>query len=118
MMTIDQLAERLALARTSPMRPILPSYRDEFAVALVLQGYDLSRAHRMAFEEIEDNDGVLQMLARHHAAVEAHALLDVVRENGPVVIDAMGDGNLAWRPLDYGTWTLLSERAKRGEVAE
>lgn len=34
------------------------------------------------------------------------ALAEIVHKNGPVVIDAYGEG-LAWRPLDYGTWTVL-----------
>ena len=34
-------------------------------------------------------------------------LLNIVRENGPVVIDFY-DECLHWRPLDYGTWTPLS----------
>lgn len=33
----------------------------------------------------------------------------LVRENGPIVIDVMGE-DLAWRPLDYGTWTPLVTR--------
>lgn len=32
----------------------------------------------------------------------------IVHRNGPVVVDWMGE-NLAWRPLDYGTWTPFED---------
>lgn len=38
---------------------------------------------------------------------EARAVAKVVHENGPVVVDFCGE-DLAWRPLDYGTWTPLA----------
>lgn len=43
---------------------------------------------------------------RHRARVSdgREALGKVVHSNGPVVIDFMGE-DLAWRPLDHGTWT-------------
>lgn len=59
------LNELVSAVRQASMVKIEEADRDEFAVALVLQGYDTSRAHRMAYEELEDNDGALQMLARH-----------------------------------------------------
>jgi hypothetical protein len=37
----------------------------------------------------------------------------IVHENGPVVLDFMGD-DLAWRPLDYGTWTPLPTPPAKG----
>jgi hypothetical protein len=44
--------------------------------------------------------------------VEAIAELQrLTLENGPIVIDKHGDG-LAWRPLDYGTWTALTTPAE------
>lgn len=45
------------------------------------------------------------------------ALAKVVQENGPVAIDAMGEG-LAWRPLDYGTWTQLALSATPSDSGE
>jgi|GEM_PF-3062247 hypothetical protein len=67
--TVDQLLER---ARVTKIVAIAPQDRREFARALVLQGYDAPRAHRMAYDdrgEIKDNDGALQMLARHRLAM-------------------------------------------------
>ncbi len=58
-----------ALAADAKMLPIIDADRIEFGRALILQGYDASRALRMIQEEIEDNDGVLQMLARHRVAI-------------------------------------------------
>lgn len=63
--TSGQLSARAA---TTVMVRIEPCDRREFARALVLQGYDAPRAHRMAYDtsgEIKDNDGALQMLGRH-----------------------------------------------------
>jgi hypothetical protein len=47
--------------------------RAELAVAITIRGYALDRAHHMLFdpndrEYVEDNDGALQMLARHRVA--------------------------------------------------
>lgn len=58
-----------ALAADAKMLPIIDADRIEFGRALILQGYDASRALRMIQGEIEDNDGVLQMLARHRVAI-------------------------------------------------
>ena len=74
MMTIEQLVlrvDRTIRDRYAKPIPIEQVDRDEFAVALVIQGFAPGRAHRMAFEEIEDNDGALQMLARHRIATVA-----------------------------------------------
>ena len=69
-MTVDDLQERVAATRRAPMAPVNRFDREEFAVALVLQGYDALRAHTMAFETIADNDGALQMLARRRVAIQ------------------------------------------------
>ena len=55
----------LEMARSTIMVPISVEDRAEFGRALVLQGYAPERAARMAMREILDNDGALQMLARH-----------------------------------------------------
>lgn len=68
MLTFRELSDREMMTRRDGMVPITEADRDEFAVALLLQGYSLARAHRMAFDEIDDNDGALQMLARHRIA--------------------------------------------------
>ncbi|MYL97045.1 hypothetical protein GR702_04565 [Novosphingobium sp. FGD1] len=57
--------ELLELARAARMVPITAEDREEFGRALVLQGYTPEPAARMAVGEILDNDGALQMLARH-----------------------------------------------------
>jgi hypothetical protein len=49
------------------MVPIERCDREEFARALVLQGYSPTRAEKM-MHELPDNDGALQMLARHRIA--------------------------------------------------
>ncbi len=61
-MTAGDLIE---LARAARMVPITAEDREEFGRALILQGYSAARAARMAGGEILDNDGALQMLARH-----------------------------------------------------
>jgi hypothetical protein len=53
------------LARAARMVPITPEDREEFGRALILQGYAPERAAHMACVGILDNDGALQMLARH-----------------------------------------------------
>jgi len=66
--TGDQLRERAA---GTAMVEIAPADRREFARALVLQGYDIARAHRMVYGDcgaVQDDDGALQMLARHRLA--------------------------------------------------
>lgn len=55
----------LELARAARMVPITAEDREEFGLALILQGYSAEHAARMAGGEILDNDGALQMLARH-----------------------------------------------------
>lgn len=55
----------IELARSARMVPITAEDRIEFGRALILQGFPPERAARMAAEEILDNDGALQMLARH-----------------------------------------------------
>ena len=61
MMTPGQVLE---LARCARMVPITLDDRVEFGRALVLQGYSPARAVELA-TTIEDNDGAIQMLARH-----------------------------------------------------
>lgn len=66
-MTLDHLTagSLIELARSARMVPITVDDRIEFGRALILQGYSPERAARMAAREILDNDGALQMLARH-----------------------------------------------------
>lgn len=59
------------LARSVKMVPIIPEDREEFGRALILQGYAAARAAQMAAVEILDNDGALQMLARHRIRYSA-----------------------------------------------
>lgn len=64
-----------------------------------------------------DEEYTVQAFARcaHEAVIASRAtdnalsaeLRRVALTNGPVVIDNYGEG-LAWRPLDYGTWTPLA----------
>ncbi|KQX19373.1 MULTISPECIES: hypothetical protein [unclassified Sphingomonas] len=51
-------------ARATEMVEIEQIDREEFGRALILQGYSAIRAAEMA-RELPDNDGALQMLARH-----------------------------------------------------
>lgn len=55
----------LELARAARMVAITAEDREEFDRSLILQGYEPHCAARMAGGEILDNDGALQMLARH-----------------------------------------------------
>jgi hypothetical protein len=65
-LTLDLTAGGLLeIARVTQMVPVTVEDRAEFGRALVLQGYSPKRAARMATSEILDNDGALQMLARH-----------------------------------------------------
>lgn len=70
-------------------------------------------AHRAKGNEFDAN---LLKEAREALAALPHpereerlkeALEKIVRNNGPVCIDFWGE-DLAWRPLDYGTWTPLA----------
>jgi len=73
-MNRTQLAARVAeLKAAGPTMIPTDDDRAEMAVALVIQGFELDRAWRMAFdpdyhEWLKDNDGALQMLARHRLA--------------------------------------------------
>lgn len=68
MLSAGQLFERVREVGDSPLAEVTQSDRDAMAVALVFQGYTCGRAAHMAFVELEDNDGALQMLARHRIA--------------------------------------------------
>lgn len=80
MMTINALRAHAASTR---MVPVTEADRDEFARALVLQGYDAPRAHRMAYDELEDNDGALQMCARVRLAATIDRLGNSPADAGP-----------------------------------
>ena len=59
-------SEMLAVAdRSSAHVPITSADRKQMALGLFFQGYPAGRACEIAFVELEDNDGALQMLARH-----------------------------------------------------
>ncbi len=60
------------LAHRAVMVPVILEDRIEFGRALILQGYAPARAAVMA-ERIEDDDGALQMLARHRIRYSAEA---------------------------------------------
>lgn len=62
--TGEELYGRACFASCSPMLPITLADRLEFGTALVIQGYPSSQAAMMA-NDLEANDGALQMLARH-----------------------------------------------------
>lgn len=66
-MTLDHLTagSLMELAQSARMVPITAEDRIEFGRALILQGYAPERAAYMARVGILDNDGALQMLARH-----------------------------------------------------
>jgi hypothetical protein len=72
-MTLEHLTagSLVELARSARMVTITSEDRIEFGRALVLQGYAPARAARMAAGEILDNDGALQMLARHRLRFSA-----------------------------------------------
>jgi len=64
-----------------------------------------------ALEQVrKDADARIEALeAKVKEAVEALAeIAQAIKANGPIVVDAMGEG-LGWRPLDYGTWTPLAK---------
>lgn len=48
--------------------PVEQCDRHAMALALFFQGYSAGQACHKAFVELEDNDGALQMLARHRLA--------------------------------------------------
>lgn len=68
-MKIQQL---LDLAHRAEIVTVTLEDRIEFGRALILQGYAPARAVCMA-EQIEPNDGALQMLARHRIRYSAEA---------------------------------------------
>lgn len=71
MLTPSQLFAE-AQAIVSADRPAVEQCdRHAMALALFFQGYDAGRACQIAFVELEDNDGALQMLARHRIAITA-----------------------------------------------
>lgn len=65
MLTAGQLFEAAQSIVGLAHCEILSCDRDALAVALFFHGYSAGQACRIAFVEIEDDDGVLQMLARH-----------------------------------------------------
>lgn len=59
------------VARAGALAPhvtIEQADREAMAFGLYFQGYPAGRACQIAFVELEDNDGALQMLARHRLA--------------------------------------------------
>lgn len=62
------------IAASTRMVPISVEDRVEFGRALVLQGYSPERAAYMATTGILDDDGALQMLARHRIRYSKGAL--------------------------------------------
>lgn len=67
---IPSAASLLEVANATRVVPIIVEDRIEFGRALILQGYAPLRAVLMA-ESIPDNDGALQMLARHRLRYSA-----------------------------------------------
>jgi len=69
-MTEDQVYGEAARVAASPMLDIREDDRKALAVGITIRGYAADRARRMLFdpsdpEYVPDNDGALQMLARH-----------------------------------------------------
>lgn len=60
--------------------PVTLEDREQMAIGLFLQGYSAGRAGHLAFVELGDDDGALQMLARHRIAAENHP--EPAREEG------------------------------------
>jgi len=70
MKSAAQLVEAANRVIATGMVPVTQDDRDQMAIALFIQGYPSGRAAHMAYVELGDNDGALQMLARHRLAVE------------------------------------------------
>lgn len=93
MLTVEEVAERAA---ATTMVEIIEADREEFAIALVLQGYAPARAHQMAFETIGLDDGALQMLARHRLA-----RVDAIRGKAMNLLGAFGGDVPDWLRTEY-----------------
>lgn len=110
----ETVAQLLARTEATRMVEIVPEDRREFARALVLQGYDAPRAHRMAYVDLMDNDGALQMLARHRRGYASHAvsaLIDAARATSAIRPTNWEDDEdpeqaAAWKALDQALATL------------
>ena len=63
--TPGQLIEWAKTVQAVHHYPVSNHERAHFALALYFQGFSAGRACEKAFVEVEDNDGVLQMLARY-----------------------------------------------------
>lgn len=76
MMSVTELANRVALHEAARASfAVTVADREQMAVALALQGFAIDRAHAMCFDVhdrgyLRNNDGALQMLARHRSAAE------------------------------------------------
>ena len=68
MLTASQLFSLAQSIETAGFVEVTQPDREQMAVALFFQGYAAGRACQIAFVELEDNDGALQMLARHRIA--------------------------------------------------
>lgn len=64
-LTAGQLAE---LAAQIQHVPVSLADRRQMAIGLFLQGYTAGRAAHLAYVDLGDDDGALQMLARHRLA--------------------------------------------------
>lgn len=64
-MTATQLADDAHAIAKAGIVAVSLEDRRQMAIGLFLQGYPAGRALHLAFVELEDNDGALQMLARH-----------------------------------------------------
>jgi len=84
----------------------------------------VTEADRVAWYAFSDELGLsartdligpgVRLLARHRLQGWSEckeAVAKITHENGPVVIDMTGE-DLAWRPLDYGTWTPFLTSSK------
>lgn len=65
MLSASQIIDRCAGMKHVP---VTQADREQMAIGLFLQGYSAGRAGHLAFVELDDGDGALQMLARHRIA--------------------------------------------------
>jgi hypothetical protein len=71
MMTPTELIARFDAIVAAPKAKVTQDDRSQMAIALLGHGYTAGDACHKAFVELDDNDGALQMLARHRIDMQA-----------------------------------------------